>query len=74
MSNNILITGVSGFIGFHLTLKLLESGFSVVGIDNMNDYYEVSLKEARLNEIYRLSKKNGTNFNFKKFDIKIPSK
>ena len=58
MSNNILITGVSGFIGFHLTLKLLESGFSVVGIDNMNDYYEISLKEARLNEIYRLSKKN----------------
>ena len=74
MSNNILITGVSGFIGFHLTLKLLESGFSVVGIDNMNDYYEVSLKEARLNEIYRLSKRNGTNFNFKKFDIKDPIK
>ena len=74
MSNNILITGVSGFIGFHLTLKLLESGFSVVGIDNMNDYYEVSLKKARLNEIYRLSKKKGTNFNFKKFDIKNPIK
>ena len=51
MSKNILITGTSGFIGSHLTLKLLESGFRVVGIDNMNDYYEVSLKEERLNEI-----------------------
>lgn len=43
-----LITGAAGFIGFHLSKSLLEKGERVIGIDNMNDYYEVSLKEARL--------------------------
>lgn len=44
---NILVTGSAGFIGYHLCKKLLESGVSVVGVDNFNDYYDVSLKEAR---------------------------
>lgn len=44
----VLVTGAAGFIGFHLSRRLLDAGYSVVGIDNMNDYYEVSLKEARL--------------------------
>ncbi len=44
----ILVTGAAGFIGFHLSRRLLERGDSVVGVDNLNDYYEVSLKEARL--------------------------
>lgn len=43
-----LITGGAGFIGFHLSRRLLEAGAKVIGFDNMNDYYEVSLKEARL--------------------------
>lgn len=43
-----LITGGAGFIGFHLSKRLLEQGARVIGFDNMNDYYEVSLKEARL--------------------------
>ena len=43
-----LITGAAGFIGFHLSKQLLEKGAKVIGIDNMNDYYEVSLKENRL--------------------------
>lgn len=43
------ITGAAGFIGFHLAKKLMEQGAAVVGIDNMNDYYDVKLKEARLN-------------------------
>ncbi|WWR15344.1 NAD-dependent epimerase [Lachnospiraceae bacterium JLR.KK008] len=43
-----LITGGAGFIGFHLSKRLLEKGARVIGFDNMNDYYEVSLKEARL--------------------------
>ncbi|MFH0818680.1 MAG: GDP-mannose 4,6-dehydratase [Patescibacteria group bacterium] len=44
---NILITGSAGFIGFHTAKKLLERGDNVIGIDNFNDYYDVSLKEAR---------------------------
>ena len=46
----ILITGTAGFIGFHLVKKLLERGETVVGIDNINDYYDVNLKYARLTE------------------------
>src|SRR5699024_9288667 len=42
-----LITGASGFIGFYLSKKLLEDGCHVIGIDNMNDYYDASLKHAR---------------------------
>ena len=44
----ILVTGVAGFIGFHLTKKLLESGNTVIGYDNVNDYYDQQLKEDRL--------------------------
>ncbi|HCK03305.1 MAG TPA: hypothetical protein DHV86_00870, partial [Methylophilaceae bacterium] len=47
---SILVTGSAGFIGFHLSKSLLEKGFKVAGIDNFNDYYDVSLKESR-NEI-----------------------
>jgi UDP-glucuronate 4-epimerase len=47
----VLITGVAGFIGMHLALRLLERGDEVVGIDNFNDYYDVSLKETRLQRI-----------------------
>lgn len=47
----IMITGVAGFIGFHLSKRLLEHGVSVVGIDNMNDYYDPSLKQARLDQL-----------------------
>ncbi len=47
----ILVTGSAGFIGFHLAKKLLEMGHEVVGIDNLNDYYDVSLKHARLAEL-----------------------
>jgi UDP-glucuronate 4-epimerase len=47
----ILVTGAAGFIGFHLSKSLLEKGHDVVGIDNINDYYDVNLKYARLNEL-----------------------
>ena len=46
----ILVTGTAGFIGYHLAKKLLERGDTVVGIDNINDYYDVNLKYARLAE------------------------
>jgi UDP-glucuronate 4-epimerase len=47
----ILLTGTAGFIGFHLAKKLLERGDEVVGLDNINDYYDVNLKYARLKEL-----------------------
>ncbi|MDA8614991.1 NAD-dependent epimerase [Alphaproteobacteria bacterium] len=59
-----LVTGAAGFIGMHCALRLLERGDEVVGIDNLNDYYDVSLKQARL---AKLSRKE--SFNFHKIDI-----
>ena len=59
----ILVTGSSGFIGFHLIKRLLREGHEIIGVDNHNDYYDVSLKELRLNSL-------GTkNFSFYKQDI-----
>lgn len=60
----ILITGAAGFIGFHLCERLLEKGDSVVGIDNLNDYYDVNLKLARLGLLEKRQ-----NFRFIKLDI-----
>jgi UDP-glucuronate 4-epimerase len=48
MNGKILITGSAGFIGFHLAKRLLEAGHCIVGYDNVNDYYDPSLKESRL--------------------------
>ncbi|GHV75442.1 NAD-dependent epimerase [Spirochaetia bacterium] len=48
---NCIVTGAAGFIGFHVTKKLLEQGHRVLGIDSMNDYYAVSLKQDRLKEL-----------------------
>ena len=61
---NILITGAAGFIGSTLALRLLERGDTVYGIDNLNDYYSVALKEARLARIAK-----NPNFRFHKLDI-----
>jgi UDP-glucuronate 4-epimerase len=47
----LLITGFAGFIGFHLTKKLIQAGHIVWGIDNFNDYYENSLKYDRINQL-----------------------
>ncbi len=54
-NKTVIITGVAGFIGFHLTKRLLlnASGLKVIGIDNMNDYYDVGLKKARLGELLK---------------------
>ena len=60
-----LVTGAAGFIGFHLSSKILSKGFKVVGIDNLNNYYDVKLKKNRT----QILKKN-KNFIFKKVDIK----
>ncbi len=47
----VLITGAAGFIGFHVARRLLESGCRVVGLDDLNPYYDVALKQARISEI-----------------------
>ena len=60
----ILVTGAAGFIGYHVSEALLARGEEVVGVDNVNDYYDVKLKEARLE---RLKKNNG--FTFHRVDI-----
>lgn len=51
MAFNVLVTGAAGFIGFHTCQALLERGNRVIGIDNLNDYYDVTLKEARLSNL-----------------------
>ena len=48
MSEYIFVTGSAGFIGFSLCKKLIEDGYKVIGIDNINDYYDTKLKERRL--------------------------
>jgi UDP-glucuronate 4-epimerase len=62
--NKILITGIAGFIGYHLGKKLLEENWQVVGIDNMNDYYDVHLKIDRLKQL-----EGRENFTFYQMDI-----
>ena len=61
---HVMITGAAGFIGSTLALRLLARGDKVYGIDNMNDYYSVALKEARLARL-----KSNKNFTFQKLDI-----
>lgn len=63
----VLVTGAAGFIGFHLTLALLNRDDKVVGIDNLNDYYDPALKQHRLDEIAKHPK--SSNFEFIKADI-----
>jgi UDP-glucuronate 4-epimerase len=62
--NNVLVTGAAGFIGYHLSKRLLEDGCRVTGMDNLNSYYDVGLKTARLEKL-----KPYKNFSFLKEDI-----
>ena len=60
----ILVTGSAGFIGFHVSKRLLHEGYHVIGIDNLNDYYSISLKKSRLDQLNRFAE-----FQFIKADI-----
>ena len=64
MSTRILVTGAAGFIGFHLSQRLIDIGYFVVGIDNINDYYDVGLKNSRLELL-----KQNQNFKFHQLDL-----
>ena len=62
--NNVLVTGAAGFIGYHLSKRLLQNGCHVTGIDNLNPYYDVRLKKARLERLTPFE-----NFSFYKKDL-----
>src|SRR5262245_34154415 len=64
LSEPILVTGAAGFIGYHVARRLLEHGGHVVGIDNLNAYYDPGLKRARLAELARFPA-----FRFEQIDI-----
>lgn len=79
--NKILITGAAGFIGFHLSKKLMEMGYEVIGVDNLNTYYDVQLKLDRLSELGIDTRSQGftqqekvrsskySNFQFQQLDL-----
>ncbi|MFN2329856.1 MAG: GDP-mannose 4,6-dehydratase, partial [Chromatocurvus sp.] len=62
----VLVTGAAGFIGYHVTCALLARGDSVVGVDNMNDYYDVALKRARVRAV---QPQQASDFLFLEYDI-----
>ena len=64
----ILVTGSSGFIGFNLVMKLLSLNYKVIGVDMMNKYYDINLKNSRLNLLLKKTH-NSKNFFFYKFNI-----
>tara|TARA_B100000886_G_scaffold170581_1_gene116787 strand:+ start:2205 stop:2717 length:513 start_codon:yes stop_codon:yes gene_type:complete len=66
----ILVTGCAGFIGFHLSKKLLQRGDEVIGIDSLNEYYDINLKLNRLKELGVVDTKTGHSPNYENFHFK----
>ena len=69
MKRRILITGAAGFIGFHLCHKLIKKNEFVIGLDNMNSYYDPKLKKSRINELSKLKDNNQKNFSLIEGDL-----
>ena len=67
---NVLVTGCAGFIGSKVTEALLKDGHTVLGIDNLNNYYDVNLKKNRIKTLIKIAKKNKVRFYFEKKDLK----
>ena len=65
----ILITGAAGFIGYHTCLNLLENGETVIGLDNINSYYDIELKKQRLLNIEKKSNSENLNWHFIKGNL-----
>ena len=66
---SILVSGSAGFIGFHISKRLLESGYEVIGFDNLNEYYDPNLKKARTDILKKTSEKYRNPFHFIKGDL-----
>ncbi len=69
MSKKVLITGAAGFIGFHSSQRLIEEGYEVIGIDNLNNYYDVKLKKARIEYIEKSKQSMHNKWKFIKCDL-----
>ncbi len=65
----VLITGIAGFIGFHLAKKLIKKDIEVIGVDNFNSYYDVNLKRARIEELEKITCKNNSKIKVEELDI-----
>ncbi len=65
----IFVTGCCGFIGFHLTRSLIKLGEQTIGLDNLNDYYDIDLKKSRLKELNELNNKKESKFHFLKGNL-----
>ena len=65
----VLVTGAAGFIGFHLSSRLLERGTAVLGFDNMNPYYDPALKRARLKQLQATAERTGKSFQLIEADL-----
>ena len=65
----ILVTGAAGFIGFHLCKRFIKEGIEVIGLDNLNPYYDVNLKQSRISQLNKLSNKLSNKFKFYEGDL-----
>ena len=73
MGERVLVTGAAGFIGYHVCRRLLIDRYDVIGFDNLNSYYDISLKEDRITNLINLEKKDGILWEFIKGDLENKS-
>ncbi len=69
MTKRVLITGAAGFIGFHLSQRLMQDGLSITGIDNLNNYYDPGLKQTRLSILSEMQPRINGQFDFLEMDL-----